>query len=209
MESFKFTKSFLEKGMNYTEYRNIIADLFSQGKYTGNTIKDSYLGFTELNIQRMNRADKTMQVDESNLQKLSSLKSKQIWVLIAEGWCGDCAQIIPAINKLAQALPDKIELKIFLRDDNDSLMNAYLTNGGRSIPKLIFLDAETLIEKGTWGSRPFSANEIANHWKQNKETISKEEFEQQLHLWYGRNRGVETMNEIATAVEHSVEGIKA
>jgi thiol-disulfide isomerase/thioredoxin len=206
MENYKFTNEILEKGLSYLQYRNRIDELFAEGKYTGKTIKDTYLGFTELNIQRMNRSDKTMLPSDDQKNKMQSIGRGQIWVLLAEGWCGDCAQIIPAINKIQQLNKDKIGLKIFIRDDNDDMMNAFLTNGGRAIPKLILLDVATLEVLNTWGPRPKSASEIANHWKLNKDTITKEEFEQQLHLWYGRNRGMEVMEEIVNlAVEKPVK----
>ncbi|MCH7784794.1 MAG: thioredoxin family protein [Bacteroidetes bacterium] len=41
--------------------------------------------------------------------------------------------------KIAEAVPG-INLKTILRDENTALMNAFLTNGTQSIPKLIIVD---------------------------------------------------------------------
>ena len=41
---------------------------------------------------------------------------------------------------MAKESGENIELKIVLRDENEELMNEFLTNGSRSIPKLIVLD---------------------------------------------------------------------
>ena len=82
-----------------------------------------------------------------------------IWLIITEGWCGDAAQNIPIIEKIASE-NSNIETRYVLRDENLQLMDLYLTNSARSIPKLIALDAETLEEIGTWGPRPQIAMDL-------------------------------------------------
>ena len=71
------------------------------------------------------------------------------------GWCGDAAQILPVINKMAE-VSDKIDLRIVLRDDNENLMNLFLTNGTKSIPKLIIIDKATNKVINDFGPRPVS-----------------------------------------------------
>ena len=63
-------------------------------------------------------------------------------MVISEGWCGDAAQILPVINKMA-LVSNKIEFRIVLRDENPALMDAFLTNGGKAIPKVIMIDNES------------------------------------------------------------------
>jgi hypothetical protein len=46
------------------------------------------------------------------------------------------------MNKIAK-LNDNIDLKVVLRDQNKELMNQFLTNGNKSIPKLIMIDDES------------------------------------------------------------------
>ena len=60
-------------------------------------------------------------------------------MVLTEGWCGDAAQVLPVINKIA-SLSDFIDLKIILRDEHEELMNKFLTNGSKSIPKLVAID---------------------------------------------------------------------
>ena len=60
---------------------------------------------------------------------------------------------------------DKIELKIALRDDNDELMQHFLTNGGKAIPKLIVLEAESLEDVADWGPRPHDAKQLIIDYK--------------------------------------------
>ena len=67
-------------------------------------------------------------------------------------------------------LNSKIEVKIILRDENLEIMDNYLTNGGRAIPKLIALDKSTLEEKFIWGPRPATIQEVINVLKANNVT---------------------------------------
>ena len=82
---------------------------------------------------------------------------------------------------------ENIELRLILRDQHLDIMDEYLTNGGRSIPKLICLDADTLEEVGTWGPRPEEVQEKAMEWKEDSE-ISKEEWAKKLHKWYAEDK---------------------
>ena len=90
--------------------------------------------------------DKTLTVHEDVSEKISSIKSKLIWLVLSEGWCGDAAQLLPVINKKAE-LSENIKLKVLLRDENEELMNQFLTNGGKAIPKLIIIEEETFFQK--------------------------------------------------------------
>ena len=68
-----------------------------------------------------------------------------IWLIITEGWCGDAAQCIPTIEKIA-AESKNIETHYVLRDENLDLIDEYLTNNARSIPKLIACAAKRACE---------------------------------------------------------------
>lgn len=69
---------------------------------------------------------------------------------ITEDWCGDAMMVNPILRKIAEA--SDIEVRCVSRDDNPELMDRYLTNGGKSIPKYIFLDDKGEV-KGSWGPR--------------------------------------------------------
>ena len=57
-----------------------------------------------------------------------------------------------------------INLQLVLRDENLELMDLFLTNGGRSIPKLIALDKDLNI-LFTWGPRPQTATNMVLDYK--------------------------------------------
>ena len=129
-----------DHSFSYKEYRDCVSKLILEGKSTGHTQTEDLLHYSELNETRLKRLDKTIKVVPEIEQQLSNLSKKYTWLVISEGWCGDAAQILPIINKMAE-VSDFINLKIVLRDDNDELMSQFLTNGGKAIPKLIMPQA--------------------------------------------------------------------
>jgi hypothetical protein len=189
-----------KESSNYTDYRRKIDELIFQGKTTGNTQTDKLIDFTKLNIQRMNRLDKTIHLSEETINRIK-LISKQIQILvIGDAWCGDCAQIIPVINKIVVENEQNLKLNIISRDQSIELINQHSDNGIISIPKVLIIDSNTFEVVNYWGSRPKPALEILNKWKENKDTISHEDFEKELHLWYAKDKGETIIKEILEAI---------
>jgi hypothetical protein len=149
-------------------------------------LEREYLSLVKLNYQRFSRILRTYKVDDSLVEKIKNISSPQIWMIISEVSCGDSAQNVPYIARIAEINP-LIHLKIILRDSNLDIMDLYLTDGkSRSIPKLVAFD-ENGNELFQWGARPREAQELVNRLR--SEGMSKEKFLEQLHLWYGRDRG--------------------
>jgi hypothetical protein len=166
------------KKFTYSEYKALAEEQVNEGM----TASPHLLDYTKLNLQRMKRLDKTTGLCPEVTAALEKLSRKLNCIVISEGWCGDAAQNVPVLNKIAEAAAGKIKLEFILRDQNLELMDLYLTNGGRSIPKLICFDAETQEELGTWGPRPATAQELFYSLK--KEGLPKEEFITAIHNWY-------------------------
>ncbi|MCF6129275.1 thioredoxin family protein [Flavobacterium sp. AS60] len=191
-------KSIIEKSLSqsysYTDYRSRIQSLLKEGKSTGNEQSEALTHYSELNETRMNRLEKTITIATENVQKLQSCQKEYIWLVISEGWCGDAAQILPVVYKMTQ-LSDKIDLKIVFRDENEALMNLFLTNGTKSIPKLIVLDKNTLEVLGDFGPRPNGATQLILDYKKQHGLID-EKAKTDLQLWYLHDKGVSTQKEI-------------
>ncbi len=147
----------------YESYKLLISRLISEGKTSGPIQRDDLIHFTELNAKRMKRIEKTTVLTEELKKQIFSIQEPMTWVLLSEAWCGDAAQIVPVLGKIAQE-SDKIDLKIILRDEHLDMMDRYLTNGGRSIPKLICLDQKNQ-EIFVWGPRPASIQEVVEEIK--------------------------------------------
>ena len=144
-------ESHIKAGMSYEEYRGLIEQLLLGGKTTGENQSSGMIEYTRLNVQRMNRLDKKVVLNEALLMELRKLHSDWYWVVLTEAWCGDAAQNIPILAKIADATP-RIKMKLILRDEDPEIIDHYLTNGSKSIPKLICLNQDDLSEVGTWGT---------------------------------------------------------
>lgn len=176
---------FENDGMTYTVYRDLINELLLAGKTTGPDHSEAMLHYTKMNVQRMNRVDKTVQLEAPLLNVLNNVMSKYRLLVISEGWCGDAAQIIPVFDKIAQAFPEKFELKFVLRDANLPLIDAHLTNGGRAIPVLLVLnEAGDVVAK--WGPRPALLQGLLADWK--SETSDMMVLAEKLHGWYAKDK---------------------
>ena len=193
-------KQALENSFSFADYRKKVTSLIAEGKSTGHTQSEDLLKYSELNETRMNRLEKTIEVTPETKVKLQNLDKKYIWLVLSEGWCGDAAQIVPVIHKMADAT-DKVELKIALRDDNDALMQHFLTNGGKAIPKLIVLDAETLDVVLDWGPRPHSAKQLILDYKATHGVVD-EPAKIELQKWYLHDKGISIQNEIVEMHEN-------
>lgn len=190
----------LVKGISYSEYRKIITTLLTEGKATGKEQREDLLHYSKLNEARMHRLDKTIAITDAVIQKLHTLQKEYIWLVLSEGWCGDAAQIVPVLFKLA-SVSDKISLKMVFRDENEALMQLFLTNGGKAIPKVLILDAATLELKASWGPRPEGATHLIQSYKA-QYGIVDETAKTELQLWYLHDKGESIQKELADLMEH-------
>mgnify|MGYP001028077348 CR=1 FL=1 len=135
-------KESLQKGISFTEYKEMVSALIEDGKSTGPNQSDALLNYSKLNERRMARLHKTLKIDDVSKDFIENTEVDQTWLLITESWCGDAAQSTPMIDKIAELSPG-INLKVVLRDENEALMHQFLTNGNKAIPKLIVIDNKT------------------------------------------------------------------
>jgi len=193
----KMNNSLIKKSLNhtisYSNYRNLIKNLISEGKSTGTEQSEDHLTFSILNDKRMDRLDKTLEISAETQNSLDNLNNGFTFLVIAEGWCGDAAQILPIINKVAEA-SHNIAFKIVLRDENEDLMNQFLTNGSKSIPKVLILDPENNV-LDSWGPRPSVAAQMVTDYKAQNGSLD-EEFKKNLQIWYNKDKGHNTQNEL-------------
>lgn len=191
-------QSALQNSLSYSEYRTLVSKLIGEGKSTGNEQTPDLLHYSELNEVRMNRLEKTLKLDSGVFATLQNLKSKQTWLVISEGWCGDAAQILPIIKLMAEA-SENIELKIVLRDEHEDLINQFLTNGAKSIPKLLLLD-ENVNLINHWGPRPEAAKNLILEYKAQHGVVD-EPAKIALQKWYLDDKGISTQKEIVAMLQ--------
>ena len=191
----------LKKTISYADYRALVSNLLADGKATGPEQSEALTNYSLLNDRRMKRLDKTIKISEETIQEYQNIKEPQTWLVITEGWCGDAAQNLPVLDKIA-AVTDKIDLKIVLRDENLALMDLFLTNGGRSIPKLIALDKDNNV-LNTWGPRPTVATKLVADYKETHGSLDAQ-FKQDLQVWYNKDKGQSVQEDFVNlAAKHS------
>jgi hypothetical protein len=193
------TKELLAQAMSYAEYEKLLEDLLAHGKTTGPNQSEEYVGYAKINLQRMHRIKKTITLTPELRDALSGLKESYIWLIITEGWCGDASQNLPIFNVIENGFP-AIELKLILRDEHPDIMNLYLTNSTRSIPKLICLqkNTETITEIFNWGPRPLALQDIVLNLK--SRGVSKAEKGLIVQQWYNADKTLSAQKEILNLV---------
>lgn len=190
-----YREIFDEQGMDYTTYRQLVDKLLTAGQTTGPDNTEAMLHYSKMNVQRMNRVDKTVSLNEALKAAINHLKGSYKFWVITEGWCGDAAQIVPVFNKIAETAPDKFELKFVLRDKNLPLIDAHLTNGGRAIPVLLVLDEKGEQVLKSWAPRPQVLQSLLKGWKQ--ENTDPMAIAEKLHGWYAKDKTQTTQAELA------------
>lgn len=189
-----YREIFEEQGIDYLTYRALVDQLLLEGKTTGPDNSEAMLHYSKMNVQRMNRVDKTVSLNEELAAVVENLKGNYKFLVITEGWCGDAAQIIPVFNKIATASLGKIDMKFVLRDKNLPLIDAHLTNGGRAIPVLIVLNETADQVLATWAPRPQILQALLKEWK--KETSDSMLVAEKLHGWYAKDKTQTTQAEL-------------
>ncbi|MDF4220565.1 thioredoxin family protein [Maribacter sp. M208] len=193
-------KKGLETGFSYAEYRALVADLAEKGTSTGPEQTEALTQYTQLNNSRMRRWDKTLKFSDEAVAKIKSVDQKISWLVLSESWCGDASPALPVMNKITEINPN-ITLSIILRDENLDLMDQFLTNGGRSIPKLIAFKEEKGSLVSTWGPRSAKATRLVEDYKAEHGKLTPE-FKQELQLFYNKDKGQSILEDLLLSLQN-------
>jgi hypothetical protein len=142
---------------------------------------------------------KRARVPEELLRRGEEMGSTWHLLVLAEEWCGDGANSVPYLARLAEATPG-LELRILSRDEHPDLMDSHLTEGTRSIPVVMILDEE-FREVGWWGPRPAPLQAL---FLRDIKNLPKEERYSRLRAWYAQDRGRTTLEEVSSRILVSV-----
>ncbi|ALS79394.1 thioredoxin family protein [Planococcus sp. ANT_H30] len=138
---------------------------------------ESYMAQMESNQQKSYSIYEKFNLPEDS-EFMALLKEKQPHILvITEDWCGDAMMNNAILRKITDAV--HLEVHCVYRDENLELMDRYLTNSGRSIPKYIILSKDGKV-LGTWGPR---APEVQNFVDEKKSVLpDKDDSQYEHHL---------------------------
>lgn len=198
--------SLIDRLFTWQEYLDYSSQLFKKDHRTTSESEtynsEEILDYTRLNFARIKRVGKKLQLSEEIKETITKLPVKLRWIMLVESWCGDVAQVGPVIAEIA-ASSDLIEFSLVLRDKNIDLMDQFLTNGGRSIPKLICLNPDTYQVIGSWGPRPQILQELMNGWASEEITLMQKA--ERLHKWYANDHTINTQAELNTTLNEWIE----
>lgn len=182
-------ENYWAQGISFEEYIQIAKERL---EHPSTQQEIDYKQYYELGLQRMDRTLKKYIPDEEQLKELAAKNFDGKILIISEAWCGDASATVPA---LVTFFKGHNEVKIFLRDNDKSLINQFLTNGTESIPKVIILDKDFNV-KDSWGPRPQYGKELLMKHKADPEGYPKDQFYNDLQLYYAKNRGKDAVQEI-------------
>lgn len=185
------TISYLRNGaadaMDWNAYLAFTEQQVSSGRTSGVTQTEYLIEMSKLNLVRMNRLRKTVQLCEK-LSGMATTLQPQTWVVFTEIWCGDAAQNIPVFRAIEEASMGNVTLKLVLRDEHEEMINEHLTNGSKSIPKLIAFD-DDLNHIFSWGPRPEALQQLVIDYKLMPEPKrSYTDFSAEIQKWYAVDR---------------------
>lgn len=182
-------KNYWQNAISFEDYVKIAEERFQNNPDKN----DEHQEYYELGLQRMNRTIKTYKVDAEQLQLLETKNFKGKILIISEPWCGDASATVPAVSKFFLAAG--IEVRIFLRDSDLSLIDQFQTNGTQSIPKVIIINDDFSV-KADWGPRPQYGNDLLKKFKDHPDTYLREDFYNDLQVYYAKNKGKDAIEEI-------------
>lgn len=185
-------KEYIDKGISFDEYKNDIQKVIDKGE--GGNLAEYY----PLNLQRMQRLEKKLSLTESQIEEIKKIDKDITFLIITEGWCGDASQILPVVEKMVEQ-GSNLKEKIVYRDENQDLMNQYLTNGGQSIPIIVAVDKDNK-PLFHWGPRPQFGMEILKDYKSGK--LTKDEFAIALQKAYNQDKGESIANELIEKIKN-------
>lgn len=190
---------YINKGLSYEDYITRVEDDLENE--IENDDPKEYVQYYALGLQRMNRIFKTFSLNPAQETRVKSTSNNLKLLVITEGWCGDASQILPVVEKLANAL--NVPTHYVLRDENLELMEKYKTNGAASIPIIIGVNDENE-EAFRFGPRPQAGMEMLARFKSNPDTYSADDFHEDLQKYYNNNKGEDIVNEILDLIDENI-----
>lgn len=188
--------------MNFQEYNAYFESILnkSTSEHLPPYDNPDYLDYTKLNWSRMNRWFKTGKLSDEILEIIRKINKPQHWTVITEPWCGDASHNIPFIEMIARENP-LISVSYELRDAEPFRIEQYLTNGTKSIPKLIIQDIDGK-DLGTWGPRPLDCQKMYAALLAEKAPFEKVKVE--IQNWYNANKGKDLQNELIDVLSTAI-----
>jgi len=186
--------------MDFEQYQQTFLHILNDAEPVAPYNSPDYINYVQLNWSRQQRWLKLGILNADLLMAIQSISSAQFWTVITEPWCGDASHTLPFIHRLAKANP-LIHVDYQLRDSEPFLINKYLTNGKKSIPKLIIADKENKVF-AVWGPRPAECQRLFEQMR--KDNVDLHEGKIALQKWYNEDKGQSFQQELLQIVQKMI-----
>ncbi|MGB1247483.1 MAG: thioredoxin family protein [Chitinophagales bacterium] len=183
---YKFDQEILDKAMTFDDFQQYTLDIIDKKNIVAPYDNPDYLSFTVANHRRIDKILKDIQLSKKLYNELNDDVKKWTWIVFDEPWCSDASFSVPVLYAMSLASGGEIDFKIYLRDTHPEIMEHYLTDNGKAIPKLVCLD-ENMNELGTWGPRPAELQKLAIELKQRNADLT--EKIKTSFGWYRKDKG--------------------
>lgn len=178
-------------------YIDTINKLLGENRTTNDQNSDAMLHYSKMSVKRLERWLEKGELLPETIETIKSITSPQHWIVLTEGWCGDAAHSIGFLWMMSE-LNENIQFEWKLRDENLELMDQYLTNGGRSIPKLIVRD-QNQNDLFNWGPRPAHIQELRTELM--AQNLPYEQVNVEMQKAYNKDKGKTIQKEIIALLE--------
>lgn len=136
------------------ELTNLARERFARG-----LTYDEFKARMTRNRERFEENERRAPLADEDLAAFRGLSAPLHVLVLAEDWCGDVVANLPLLGRIAKDA-GTLDLRVFLRDQNEDLMNLYLNQGKfKSIPVFAFFD-ENFQEVGRFIERPASVTDL-------------------------------------------------
>lgn len=192
---YSFPSEILSSAYSYDDYRYLMQQLVAEQRTTGTDQSENMVRYTKNNWQIWQQLEAEFDILPETITFFTN-SQPAIWVVFVECWCSDVPPNLVIMNKIAQIANSPIKLYCLLRDNYPQLMDNYLTDGGKAIPKMVCLDPNTFEERFVWGPRPAPAQAMVKAYKASENPIPFASFVLQLREWYKQDGGQTLQNEL-------------
>ena len=173
-----------------------MADPTLRERYLAASTFEEFVAAAQVNQELWRAVAKGVRLPDGAVERAAAAGREWHLLVLNEDWCGDAVNTVPVLARLAADAPN-LDLRVLGRDANPDLMDAHLTNGARSIPVAILLDADYR-ERAWWGPRPAALQ----RWVMSDgRALDKSERYREVRKWYARDRGKSTVDEVLALIE--------
>ena len=176
------------------------ADLLTE-KWTRALTFEGFLDYSRKNIDGFRGGYEKAEIDEELAKEVKAFEGDVCLLVMGADWCGDVVANLPAVAKLADLNPAHIQVRVLDRDRNEDLLAYCMTDGTKSIPKIIVCSRD-MSSYSLWGPRPTECQRIMTD---NKGKMPKEEIYPMLREWYMNDKHRTLLKEIWEAIKARAE----